>query len=290
MEWLSVSQLESLEALSLLAWLLKDTGWVLLLAPLAWPAAALAAAAEAAVLVATWKSSSVGGRVHRVATFAWLVANMVWMSSEFLFLPKEGVGRYLPWYDGPIAKVDEAAYKSGVHFAQCHLFLALAILGLFYASLARPSWWSSALEGSPQDGSIEEVTIAAGARGRVRGFDPEVYSLLFIGPWILKDIFWSFEVLVPALIAGLVVLCIMMDHVNQWGGVACWAEVCWVLGNMTWITAELLLNDVTHSPRNAAASLLAVGALLAAASLRNALRETSETTPLLHKAGAQASK
>ena len=69
----------------MIGWLLKDVGWVLLLWPVGWSAAALALATESARLWVSWTEESIGVRAHTLAALLWLLGNAFWMSGELLF-------------------------------------------------------------------------------------------------------------------------------------------------------------------------------------------------------------
>jgi len=235
----------------MMGWLLKDLGWVLLLWPVAWPAAATALASESARLWATWKEDSAAVRVHAFAALLWLLGNMIWMTVELLFDPEEAPGRSLPWFSGPLAGPNGGIYTAGVMVFVALEFVALMSLGFFYAFSVRALYLppsAAELERKPQQSELVFGVIT-----------PEVYDWAFIGPWILKDVFWSQNIIGPALLAGLVVLALVVDNFRRSKHPLIAAELFWVLSNIVWIWGELQLRDQAYWPRISAAVLLSGG-------------------------------
>ena len=82
---------------------------------------------------------------------------------------------------------------------------------------------------------------------------------LFIGPWIVKDLFWTLDLAMPCLAFGLVTLTLVADALRRFGGDALRTEVLWILGNLVWSVSELWLVDTVRWPRVLAAALLTLG-------------------------------
>lgn len=91
------------ELLTLLPWILKDLGWLLLLHPLAFGAAAVALVADVARIVDVWPRVGHGLRMFMLVETLWLVGNMIWMSSElFFFKQTQPAFSDLPWSTSPL--------------------------------------------------------------------------------------------------------------------------------------------------------------------------------------------
>lgn len=282
--------------LGLLCWLLKDAAWVTLLPTAAFLAAFAAILVESHSFIMRFHVETTAQRVHGAATFVWLFGNTVWMVSEFLFEPVTEPGSQMPWYDAPLAVSSLLAYNGGLHIARGILIAGLALLALFYAKSATESPRldvDSAVTENPQ-----ETTASANPQDQdVEGKDvpqplvfgicsPEVYQWIFIGPWILKDIFWSLEMFWPAMTCGLVVLALTADCVFRFGGFILSAEVFWVIGNMVWIYGELVLQDTEHWPRFSSASFMGLGILCVLSALRQTWKLDASDGETAHLLGA----
>merc|ERR1712217_409835 len=90
-------------------------------------------------------------------------------------------------------------------------------------------------------------------------FTPQLYGVLYIGPWILKDLFWTHEILVPAVSCSLLVIVMIVDCIRRFADFGFVAELCWVLGNTVWMSGEVALGDAVVWSRVLAASLLCFG-------------------------------
>lgn len=248
-----------LEALGLLCWLLKDLGWALLLCPLSWPAAFMALCLEGYSLRIQWSAQAPQVRIHQLATFIWLVGNVVWMTFEFVFAPllPEEHGRKFRWYQGPLVRDgNDRAYDIGVHIAQAIFAAGLALLALVYLhEVVRHCRQRAGAnpEGQQPTPSIESHYVFG-------LYTPELYQWLFIGPWILKDLFWSFDCLVPGLIFGFIAGLLFLDYIRRYGGLFHFAELCWLVGNCFWIVAELGFQERSQAVRIEAGAILLAGA------------------------------
>lgn len=271
-----------LELVVLVTWLLKDLGWVLLLAPLVWPAALAAICLEFHGTMMEWKTDSAAIRVHGVATLLWIIGNATWMTSEFLWdssscCDKEGKHSIFPWHSGPLAGKQEKAYWTGVMCARALFSLGLITLSAFYTRAAydwnfgsptpKPVHTSSS---NPQDEMDEPPSVAVhtttelDAEPLVWGIiTPKVYMVVFIGPWLLKDFFWTLDLFIPALISGVIVLALVLDAYRRYSSPTSLVESTWVVGNIIWLTSELALATPNLAVRVVAASFMAVGIGLA---------------------------
>merc|ERR1740123_2085449 len=96
---------------------------------------------------------------------------------------------------------------------------------------------------------------------------PVACDLLFIGPWLAKDLFWTCNVFwcaVPcvALVVMLVVNS-MLTVGGQVGGQRPKIMLMWVLGNFIWMYSELLMDDAYLWPRVVTCLILVSAAALA---------------------------
>jgi len=248
-----------LEAAGVFFWLLKDAGWCLLLPEVSFPAALAAICLETHALLFRWGTDTAVLRVHGVAVVLWLLGNSTWMVFELLFSPSTGQGRHFPWYSGPMVTESESLYNIGCIWSSVLFGGALALLLGFYAQAAMELRRSSqAVQmDNPQDAvefdSDEQEELVFGL------LTPEVYQWAFIGPWILKDVFWNMEWLTPALVCSAVVVVLIIDYLRRFRLLLKVAELFWVAGNTIWIVGELGLKDAAVWPRVAAASALLGG-------------------------------
>jgi len=247
-----------LEAAGVFFWLLKDMGWVLLLPEVSFPAALAAICLETHALLFRWGTDTAALKVHGVAVVLWLLGNSIWMTFEMLFYPSVGEGHDFPWYSGPIAAESESLYHIGCIWSSVLFGGALALLLGFYAQAAlelRRRSHAVQME-NPQDAlevDSDEDELIFGV------VTPEVYQWVFIGPWILKDVFWNMEWLAPGLVCSAVVFALIIDYLRRFRLLLKVAEFLWVTGNTVWIVGELGLKDAAVWPRVAAASALLAG-------------------------------
>mmetsp|Transcript_84002 Transcript_84002/g.166831 ORF Transcript_84002/g.166831 Transcript_84002/m.166831 type:complete len:310 (-) Transcript_84002:118-1047(-) len=289
-----------LELLSLISWLMKDLGWVLLLPALGWSAAVGAICLEFHGTVSGWKADSGAVRVHGVAIFLWIIGNSIWMTSEFLFdatssIDKKTQHSVFPWFSGPLAGKEERAYWAGVHCARALFGIAICLLVGFVLTSAWNMRHNASNPpegcGNPQDET--DASVEPADELVCRFITPKVYMMVFIGPWILKDVFWTLELLAPALLCSVVVLILTVDAYRRFFSPSSLVETFWALANGIWIVAELALPGPTLGLRLCAATMLVAGLGLAVGKLaqvhmqqsRNSNLDASETTPLTSSTG-----
>ena len=100
--------------------------------------------------------------------------------------------------------------------------------------------------------------------------EPDVHGLLFIGPWIVKDLFWSFGAhsdLWGALVCSAIVVPLVGDSLRRTWEVRKVAELIWVTGNTVWVTQELFFKDTFRAVRVLASAILFSGCLLLAVAI-----------------------
>lgn len=245
-----------LEAVELLFWLLKDAGWVLLFPALSMPAAFVAMCLEACLLLLQWKVEPTDLLVHRMVVFVWLTGNTTWMTSELLFMPSREPGRQLPWHHVPVLDASEERYNLGLHMAQGIFVLALGTLLGFYARSALRRMSSS-------PGEPAEKTRSPRSESVLGLFTPEVYSVIFIGPWLTKDLCWSFNLFMCAMPFDLAVIMLKIDYIQRFRSYTSVTGFWWVIANTIWICGELLLNDLHRWPRITAGLILSADCMLA---------------------------
>mmetsp|Transcript_67777 Transcript_67777/g.176052 ORF Transcript_67777/g.176052 Transcript_67777/m.176052 type:complete len:307 (+) Transcript_67777:113-1033(+) len=245
---------------SLFAWLLKDLGWVLVCAPVCLPAAFVAIAAESWGLRSEWASASSGIRVHGIAELLWLIGNAVWATAELLYEPMDPKEFIFPWVSGPLLASDEQRYNLGSRVALGFFLTGLAALAGFYAfTLAIGARSSVENQGEARNELPPERERVFG------GLSMELYTRIFIGPWIAKDAFWILDFPVCTLLCGAIVLVLVMDYMRRAGQLHFAAELLWACGNIIWGCTELVLKD--NLPlRLLAAAFLAAGLVATVAS------------------------
>mmetsp|Transcript_29827 Transcript_29827/g.67600 ORF Transcript_29827/g.67600 Transcript_29827/m.67600 type:complete len:307 (+) Transcript_29827:179-1099(+) len=254
------ARLQRVEMAGLLCWLLKDAGWALLLPKVSWPAAALALILEIFSLSCRWRAQTGTQRVHGTATFLWLLGNAVWMTGEFLHAPEDKAGVQLPWHSGPVLAANDHLYMRWVRTARGIFIAAMAELLLHYIG----SICSHRKDETDYPACLEPTPRAPPQL--VMGlFTLEAYEGAFIGPWIAKDICWTFSLFWASLPFALVVVALMLDYINiaRTGILFQIIELWWVMANIVWLSAELALHDEYLWPRITAGVILLLGSIVA---------------------------
>jgi len=250
----------------LLCWLLKDLGWVLLCGPVAWPAALAAIALQAHEVLHGVETAPMGEWVLSLATLGWLCGSSVWMTSQLLFEPEIHKNRASPWYSGAIFSAHGDLYHWGVFLMQAIDITTLMGLFAFYATRlsgdanVAGQWiwaqvadqlairqWKAVVEDEPSSSS--NGVPPAGAEpssNEVLVFGmmtPEVYSKIFIVPWILKDLFWCHQCFIPSIICVLLVTVLVADYLwlfKKWKNLA---VLLWTSGSTVWISNDLVMHE-----------------------------------------------
>jgi len=258
-----------LEVAVLTMWLMKDFTWCLLMPLLAWPAALLAMSIQAHTVASDWKTSSDAFNAHALAGLLWIVGNTIWMSSEFLWDSSSSYDKIakhsvIPWRQNPLAGVNDQAYNVGVGRAQAVFITALMMLVVSYFVVTARGYRSSSSSATPflsaQEASKETVREAEPLVWGI--MTQEVYMVIYIGPWILKDLFWTCEMFYPALVCSVIVGSFMADGFRRFGSYVSLVELTWVIGNTVWLTAELGIQTPLLWPRLIAGGFLLLGCAL----------------------------
>jgi len=269
-----------LEVAVLIAWLMKDFAWVLLMHLLAWPAALAAITLQFHSMVMEWKTASDAVNVHALAALLWILGNAIWMTSELLWDSSSSYDKIakhsvIPWHAGPLAGTNEQAYTTGVRHTQAVFITALLGLVAFYV-VAGTGYISSASAAktatNPQEDSTETVRQPEPLVWGV--VSQEVYLMLYIGPWILKDLFWTLEMLCPALICSGIVFVLMFDGFRRFGSNVSLVELNWVIGNTFWLTAELGMQIPVLWLRLVAGGFLLLGCTLTVKVYKQAIADS----------------
>jgi len=266
----------------LLCWLLKDLGWLLLCGPLAWPAAIVALVLQAHDVLLQWESGTVAEWVHGLATLCWLTGSSVWMTAQLLFEPEIHKGRASPWYSGSIFTASEDNYHRGVMLMQTIDISVIVFLVGFYAASFWGEVWSNQAASDPTGDAIrqrraalEDEAGASAAALEPLGRDtlvfgvltPEVYSKVFIVPWILKDLFWCRQSFIPAILCLLLVTVFMADYLwlfKKWKNLA---VLLWTTGTAVWMSNDLVMHEQEMWPMLLSVLFFAVGACILTAAL-----------------------
>lgn len=286
---LSREYIAKLEVAVLIAWLLKDFSWVLLIHFLAFPAALAAISLQFHSLVLEWKMVSDAVNVHALAALMWISGNAVWMTSEILWdssssYDTKAKTSIMPWHQHPLAGENKQAYSIGVRWGQGIFISALSMLLVFYLISAMGFRSSGSAARAPTNS--QEDSDQVDAQPLVWGLmTPEVYAVVYIGPWLLKDLFWTFEMLYPGLICSGLVLFLMSDCVRRFGTKSVVVEIFWATGNTIWLYAELGFKTPQLAPRIVASMCLLVGCALT----WNVYRQGRENSKALPSAAASES-
>lgn len=259
--------------LGLAAWLVKDGSWALLFPFTALPAAAVALCIEAYIAYKCPPSKQ-AVRVHSAALVLWLLGNVIWLYLEFFFNGSpHGADRMMPWDNAPLlhGQSEQEYYDRGLTEVRACFLLGVALLLSYYiycgvvSSVAPP----------PADDVLPAEDLVYG------WFTPEAYHYCFVGPWIIKDYFWSVELLWPAMACGAVVVVLILDVLRRFPSVEIAIELVWVAGNIIWLYGEVGLDEKYIEPRFSAGVLflLALVALIGSTMQRTRESAASERTP-----------
>jgi hypothetical protein len=272
----------------MLCWLLKDLGWAATCWPLAVPAAVSSFIFQSFGLFVAFLDGGLRSEdwVYRGAMLGWIVGNATWMMSEFLFEAlKEPSRHFFFWNHGPILHVSSIGYNWGLLATRLVLFSTLTLL-VFYlyrrrnAARARESRGGGGLESgkSYEVTESEEVQpLLPAATTTVQSRDPierllpqDLFHIFFVTIWIVKDVFWTYELLAGALVAAILLVTLSLNNLARRGftdpGMQI-SELLWVFGNTAWVISEVWDGDAHTWPRFGACLLLLGGCVVASVNL-----------------------
>lgn len=243
------TDLKRVELLTLALWVFKDLSWVLLVFPSAAFAGLVSVSYEIHKCLLVERDSSRASRVHAIGTVFWLSGNVVWMVAELLWDPKKtellfpANGLHHSWQEKPYAGANFEAYMIGKRAALALFACGTLILLLFYLSLLLRNGIqreTHAVDRYPGNGSQQEDEVQRPTRALVCGrISEEVYCQLFIGPWMLKDMFWCSEHFVPAMVFAVVAAMLVFDTYRNFRSSACLVMFNWICGNTVWMYSEI---------------------------------------------------
>lgn len=280
---MAVSKLhaDKLEVMVLVAWLMKDFSWVLLMAQFAWPAALVAISLQFHTMMIEWRASSDAVNVHALAGLMWIVGNAIWMTAELLWDTSSSFDpatqtSVIPWHLHPLAGKNDQAYVTAVRCAQSVFCTAILMLLGFYALASRREGSTLRASTNPQEDS-DKVVREQNQQQLVWGMmTQEVYAMIYIGPWLLKDLFWTLELLWPALLCSAIVFGLMADCLRRYNSAVSLVEMSWVIGNTIWIVGELGIKQPYLSIRLVAAFFLLLGVGLTSRVYKQALGKVGQ--------------
>ena len=221
--------------LGFLLWLLKDAAWVLFCPYVSIPAAAAAIFAGGVGLFREWSIMGTLQRMHGLGAVLWLMGNAVWMWGELLYSPLRA-GRDFPWYHGPLLGVNVA--MEGTTIAVTQQLFALGLVCWAGGYLNRPTERTVSSPAVLPPGAVSEEE----APQRLGKIEVDILTR-FMGPWIIKDLFWSFESLTGALVAAAVSVALIISSLRKQWDERLTAELIWVLGNTLRVGFELTPMD-----------------------------------------------
>lgn len=268
-------RIRRIENLWLLCWLLKDLGWVLLCGFVAWPAALLAIAFQAQDVWQQTEFAPVKVWVHSLATLAWLCGSSIWMTAQLLYEPVVHKNRVSPWYSGSIFTANADRYHFGVHMMESIHIITLLGLSIFYlmrlTGAEGRSWdlpWTSTSWTDPTGDAIrqrraalEDDELGEETSSQVLVFGimtPQLYSKVFIVPWIIKDLFWCHQSFIPAIVCLLLATVLMADYLwlfRKWRNLA---VLLWTTGTAVWLSNDLIMHESESWPLMLTLVLLAL--------------------------------
>jgi hypothetical protein len=285
----------SREHVWLLCWLVKDMGWILLCGPIAWLGAVVGLTVQVNDALNRWGSASVGEWAHCLAAISWLLGSSTWMTAQLLFEPNIHKFRASPWYSGAIFSPNADAYNFGSFVMQAIHIATLVGLSIFYVASARADWLSqftfaqTGVSGlSPTGELLKQRKVTQSEKpseALIFGvLKPEVYSKIFIVPWILKDLFWCNEHFVLSMICMLLVTVLMADYLclfMKWKNLA---ALLWTTGSAVWISNDLIMRESEMWPLLLSILFFAVGICVLSAVLITGVRDSDTRRTVLKEA------
>jgi len=271
-----------LDFAGILVWLLKDAGWTMRCPFLTLPAATVAVVIEGSAIVKLSRLESRCELVHRLVVFLWLLGNVLWASAEFFF------GRGPPlfdhtftWYHGPILGFDALAYDCAVKLTQSIFACGLAMLVCYYITHMRSHLMKKQLRSAQPLG--KPLCSSNAVESLAHRLPPVACDLLFIGPWLSKDILWTCNLFWCALPCVALLVLLVVNSMLTEGGQRPKIMLMWVLANFMWMYSELMMDDVYIWPRIVTGAILVSAAALALAGLVSGTSNTfaSESKPIV---------
>lgn len=231
--------LQRVEHLSFALWLVKDISWVLLIPFIAWPASLGTIIAEV-YLILNDSCVSVMLRGHRVAALLWLIGNAIWMTAEVLWddqpLPP---GKQFRWWKHQFfpERMAGAEYQTCLVATTALFMMSIVILVSLYCNELRSSY----VEGQASEQPASNWLVFG-------LFSVESYKLMFLLPWVTKDLFWVWEYLWPCLFFDCVTITILADVARRFGS-SCLPIILWAAAGAIWMIQEEAWADQVVAPR-----------------------------------------
>lgn len=268
---LSHSQLHTLKCIGVTSWIVKDLSWTLLFPFTAFPAAVVAMAIELYILFGSWRGGATSEFVHLVAGFAWLLGNFIWMVFEFGYQEEVDPGRVFPWHHASMLPSSMPTYDMGCSIARTVFVGGLIVLFCYYAYAFRHIF-----SGNYQFRLVEEESVPTQERLAWGVVTPDVYTMVFICPWLCKEISWTLDYLPTGLLFAFVAECLILDAYRRYGDESLIAEAWWILGNAVWMFGELALEDQYVWTRYASGAILLIALNSVIHEARNGAAETGQ--------------
>lgn len=262
------------EKLMVLGWLLKDAGWSIWLPELALPAAALALSMEAVVLYRQFQRMSPIALAHEIGFTMWLVGNIAWALSDFLYDPVDTSGSVFPWHTQPLVKSSDSDAAKLVVVSR--VILALGMIEVCVAYFLAFAGVLGSARGVNKDASSEGVVFSL--------LTKTTYQECYIGFWLAFDFSWTFASFAWSIFFAVVTIVIIVDNLRRFRDPLQLAVLFWVLGNIVWVTEETLLDDAVRSVRVIACVIILCGVVVLvptfAKHATHKTRNIGESTPL----------
>eukprot|EP00747_Dinoflagellata_sp_TGD_P167632 gnl/TRDRNA2_/TRDRNA2_192358_c0_seq1.p1 gnl/TRDRNA2_/TRDRNA2_192358_c0~~gnl/TRDRNA2_/TRDRNA2_192358_c0_seq1.p1 ORF type:complete len:394 (+),score=98.79 gnl/TRDRNA2_/TRDRNA2_192358_c0_seq1:109-1290(+) len=229
MWWFELPRCEKLvgsEHAAVLAFLVKDIGWITRQPLIGIPAMLVAFALQAHIvmLLCCWGVGGGMNLAHQGALFFWLTGNAIWMCGEYLWEKPQPDG-FLSVLSAP-TKLRLAWYRAHLEAAACVMWVTCALLLVVYGACAFARWQARGWrwrqleeeveeeEQQPQEQQPQEhqqhqqaqhgleelnLEVEAGAShiqddedtALVFGIELRVYRDAFIFPWLVMDACWA---------------------------------------------------------------------------------------------------
>lgn len=222
-----------------------------------------------------------------MAMLGWLSGSSVWMTAQLLFEPEIHKSRTAPWYSGSIFAGSADHYHWGVYLMRVIHVATLLGLMVFYAVSLKGASFASVMakisKSTPNptldaihqrrtsyDNDEPAATPIFEPNAQVLVFGlmaPEVYSKIFIVPWIIKDIFWSTRSFIPAILCMILATVLMADYLclfKKWKNLA---MVLWTVGSAVWLSNDLVMHDEEIWPLLLSIVVFAVGSCILSGAL-----------------------
>lgn len=236
-------------AWAMLAFVLHDLGWILWNPVLALPVCAIGIAVVACIVVKQCRTGLDFDLAVTIAALGWLVGNVLWNASEFVF--EEDVPAGFLAQMPSLANLDDTLYSTLMWIATILMIIALVwfliyCLACFVCLTRTPATGPS----RPSDEHFAWGCVPL-----------NIYLELSLIPWIIMDFGWCMANLIStqqedanngmllqtSAVAGLIAIALEVDCARRtwaahrhYDALLYVSELLWVLGNTVWMLEDVI--------------------------------------------------